>query len=271
MASIEFIQKRLEGKKKELEKLEKKLARIRKVEAQGWADPNPYYYHESDLKYCLRDIETAKSGIEKYEAELNTAMEKANSRNVKVILDFLEMWKQRVKEYNMALITEYYTEREMVRKLYAETNNHVWGTEEYKEADEAYTQARLAFRENCNGKYETEEYIDRWGKTRKHEVKVRDGKYEHISRYELGSIEESEALLDKDLKEEAERKYDDIIERTNAVVGEITDASYLTVGMKGDLNGFVIGTRGKAKVETIGAGGYNIQCYHFRTLINKIK
>lgn len=75
--------------------------------------------------------------------------------------------------------------------------------------------------------------------------------------------------LAKDLSEEADRKYDFIIERTNAIVGEITDASNLRIGSKADLNGYVIGTRGIAKVQTIGAGGYNIQCFHFRTLINR--
>ena len=75
--------------------------------------------------------------------------------------------------------------------------------------------------------------------------------------------------LAKDLTQEANRKYDFIIERTNYIVGEITDAAALQVGAKGDLNGFIDGTRGRAKVQTIGAGGYNIQCFHFRTLIHK--
>lgn len=69
---------------------------------------------------------------------------------------------------------------------------------------------------------------------------------------------------------EADRKYDFIIERTNAIAGKITDATALKVGSKGDLNGYIIGERGRAKVQTIGAGGYNIQCFHFRTLINAI-
>ena len=76
--------------------------------------------------------------------------------------------------------------------------------------------------------------------------------------------------LKKDLDRSAKAKYDDIIERTNDIVGEITDASGLSVGAKGELNGYITGTRGRAKVQTIGAGGYNIQCFHFRTLIHSI-
>ena len=64
MASIEFIQKRITGTEAKLDKLNKKLARIRKVEAQNWQDPNPYYYSERDLKYTLDDIEEAQKANE---------------------------------------------------------------------------------------------------------------------------------------------------------------------------------------------------------------
>lgn len=74
----------------------------------------------------------------------------------------------------------------------------------------------------------------------------------------------------KDLEQEKLRKYDDIIERTNDIVGKITDASELRVSPKGNLDGFISGEKGKAKVQTIGAGGYNIQCFHFRTLIKPV-
>lgn len=77
--------------------------------------------------------------------------------------------------------------------------------------------------------------------------------------------------LQKVLDQEANNKYDFIVERTNSIVGQITDASGLSVGNKGDLNGIIVGTRGNASVQTIGAGGYNIQCYHFRTLIHPVK
>ena len=66
-------------------------------------------------------------------------------------------------------------------------------------------------------------------------------------------------------------KYDDIINRTVKITGPITDASNLKVGGKGDLNGFIIGENGKAKVETIGAGGWNIQRWHLRTLVHQMK
>ena len=35
-----------------------------------------------------------------------------------------------------------------------------------------------------------------------------------------------------------------------------------------NLNGYIIGTKGCCSIKTIGAGGYNIQCFHFRTLIH---
>ena len=118
------------------------------------------------------------------------------------------------------------------------------------------------------------QFYEKWeeernGRKYRGETKVKDGEYEYLIPYNRErKIEDAIARLEKDLKDEAERKYDFIIERTNAIVGEITDASGLKVGAKGDLNGYIKGTRGMAKVQTIGAGGYNIQCFHFRTLIH---
>lgn len=45
MASIEYLTKRVEGKKAEIAKLQKKLGRIEKAQASNWEN-NPYYYHE---------------------------------------------------------------------------------------------------------------------------------------------------------------------------------------------------------------------------------
>ena len=71
--------------------------------------------------------------------------------------------------------------------------------------------------------------------------------------------------------EEKKRKYDFLVERICAIVGTITDATNLRVGEKGDLNGYIIGTDGEATVQTIGAGGYIIQCFHYRTIIKRRK
>ena len=63
----------------------------------------------------------------------------------------------------------------------------------------------------------------------------------------------------------------DLINRTKDIVGEITSWAYvhLTVGTNGYpvLNGYVEGTEGRAKVESIYAGGYNIQRLHVRVLV----
>ena len=87
--------------------------------------------------------------------------------------------------------------------------------------------------------------------------------------YEM--VDFNEKQLDKIIVDEKKRKYEDLCNRISAVVGEITDVRGLSIGYKsGELNGVVIGTKGKAKVETIGAGGYNIQCFHYRVLVKKL-
>lgn len=271
MASIEFITKRIEGKEKELDKLNKKLERIYKAQATNW-EVNPYYYSEYDLKRTLREIEEATKALDKYKEQLVSETEKANSRDVQIIIDFLERWKNRVHSFYEEGLTEYYNEWKAVREAYNLYKSFTYGTPEYKEYAKKFEELQEQHRINCCGRYEKKYYTNRWGKEDYKEVKVAEGKFEHLRPYSgERTIEEALARLDKDLEQEANRKYDFIIERTNSIVGEITDASQLTIGAKEDLNGYIIGTKGTAKVQTIGAGGYNIQCFHFRTLINKAK
>ena len=256
MASIEFIQKRITGKEKELEKLEKKLARIRKAEAGGWETNNPYLYNHYDLRRCLKDIEAAQKSLEEYRAQLTTETEKANSRDVKVILDFLAAWKETNLKFYAEAFERYLIALEEYHRKDKEFcdwhNNGGWRDPNKKEIEAANYQMRKRFQEKWSF---IGPYVDR--------------KY---SRTENGyqMILDTEKLQ-KDLNQEADRKYDFIIERTNAIVGTITDADNLEIGEKGDLNGYIIGTKGTAKIQTIGAGGYNIQCFHFRTLINSMK
>ena len=270
MASIEFIEKRVEGKKKEIAKLQAKLQRIEKAEATGW-EVNPYYYCERNKRYTLRDLTEAREALAKYEEQLKEAEVKASSRNVTAILEFLAGWKQRMFDYYEKDLRAAFQEREELKALYAKVNTFHYGTPEREQAEVEYRMRREAHYCKLHGY--TRETTEEERKSPRFRyvtsVKIKDGEWEYIRPYFLGDIEESLAKLNKDLDREADRKYDFIIERTIAIVGKITDASNLRVGAKGDLNGYIIGTEGTAKVQTIGAGGYNIQCFHFRTLINK--
>lgn len=58
----------------------------------------------------------------------------------------------------------------------------------------------------------------------------------------------------------------DLCNRVKEICGDITDCSHVKWGGK-CLDGVVYGTKGKAIVNTIVAGGYNIQKLHLRTLV----
>ncbi len=254
MATIEFINKRIAGKEKEIEKLTKKLTRIEKAESTNW-EVNPYYYSEYDKKHTIRDLDAAKEALEKYRAELQAETEKANSRNVEAILVFLENWKERVKTFYVNSLPKYLADLEEQHKARKEYDEKVRGLK-FNDPER-----KRLYKEHCE---EDEAFCRRWNFL-----------YPYITRALNKDRTAYEFALDiekltKDLNTDAEAKYDDIIERTNRITGKITDASSLEVGAKGELNGFIHGERGTAKVETIGAGGYNIQCFHFRTLIHKV-
>lgn len=259
MASIEYITKRIEGKEKEIAKLTKKIERIEKAQASGWED-NPYYYSERDLRSATKDLAKANVALAKYRNDLEQEIHKANSRNIPAIIEFLETWKKTVTEFYIGTFREYPEALDQFRKdmkaydlgYFEERKLSKENPEKYREYSEAKAQLKAEFNDRFG---HIMPYIER---------------EQNPETYDMEWVFKSEKLA-KDLQQEANRKYDFIIERTNAIVEEITDASNLKIGDKGDLNGYIIGTKGTAKVQTIGAGGYNIQCFHFRTLVNEVK
>lgn len=87
---------------------------------------------------------------------------------------------------------------------------------------------------------------------------------------QMFAMENNYEKMVKTIDDEVVLKRLDFYVRCSAVVGVITDASNIYVGNDGTLNGIVIGELGKGRVETITAGGYNIQILHYRVLVHKI-
>ena len=238
--SIETLNKRIENCKLNIEKLEKKLTRILKAEESNYELNNPYYYNGYDKKHTLKEIEEAKANLIKYESQLQQAQEKASSRNVQVIIDFLQAWKNKVYNlYERAIIE--------ASKMYKELKSlyPAYGELDYENKMQQYDILYKEYNQKLNGIYEYREYIDhKLGISKKHKVKIEDGEWEFInnSYYTPRNIEEGLSKLKKDLDKEADAKYDLIIKRTNQIVGQITDTNSLSIGGNGELNGIVIGT-----------------------------
>lgn len=133
------------------------------------------------------------------------------------------------------------------------------------EVPEAFKQARA-------------ELVEEWvaGDIRSREVmfqKKKELSYEQFRKLYRYTEEESLKHTDEEFRQIEEREADmwliNLYNRVKEITGEVTDCSYLYWGGK-CLDGYVVGKAGKAKVETIGAGGYNIQRYHLRVLVHKM-
>lgn len=267
MAKAVTYKERIEGCKAKLEKLNKKLERILKAEESNYEDNNPYYYSDYDKRSTLRDIEETEAKLAEYESKYTTRLEKENSRNVQIIIDFLQGWKEKaITEYTRDL-KEAFKMKAEVRRLYPSYSTPKDSPEylEYQEVNKEYN-------ERVKSRYSYELCMNPWTKREeKHKVKVEDGIWEYIANYlQYRTLEEALDKLNKELDDEMNRKYDFIIERTNKIVGEITDVTNIRIAGNGELNGIIIGTRGQAKVTTIIANG-PIRIAHFRVLVKEVK
>ena len=272
---------------------------------------------ESDIKgaeYKLRDAkEILKNWKEKLGRE-EAKIQYIQDTVPQIIKDFLEEWKRKCidyyqkkansypeayKQYQADLHRAYYDAlKEIVDRLVAEDKEefikqYCWGKEqrfnEIMEMLEQYSpEGPQAYCQSYYKSYSEIFYFDYRSKNDPRNSR----RYEDIKEafnMRFGDMffqafkdqKFDKDWLDKQIEQEKNNKLIELMNRVTKITGTITDAKGLSVESTGDLNGVIIGERGKAKVQTIGAGGYNEhvildsgrhgQRYHFRVLVNPIK
>lgn len=257
----------LKGKyEAKVEKLKKQLEEagynIDLLDTYIWSQ-EPYENYELKYSYgyakeAVRDSERKIKELTQVRDNWKTKLELQKAKDTEfenipqVVKDFVHNWRLRAFKITMEQVAEYETRYREIEKLYDDSFKHGYGSQEYKELMDKY----------------------------KKSYQLLINTYSQLVRmiaFKRNKEQELNDLLDKEEK----AKIFDLIGRVTKVVGTIIDASGLSIGYQnGELNGIVIGTDGKAEVETIGAGGYNEhiivnykhgQIFHYRVLVKPIK
>ena len=192
---------------------------------------------DKEIRYALRDKSEQVTLINKYKNMIALNDEKYSRPVIQIVKDFFDNWKNYIVEYSQSRLKEYYAvDRELCNE-YNNTPNEIKKTLEWKTQHNArYKEARAILT----------------GWVRELYDRGLDGFLKFMDKY-------------------MEDRYFELVNKVTDITGEITDITRLYVANDGSLNGVIIGENGTAKVETIVAGGYNIQCLHYRVLVHKIK
>ena len=216
-----------------------------------------------------------------------------NGKDVNVIVEFLNNWEKEVTTYWMKRFEYFENEHESYYKEVVESSleymityssyenkdkiAEMWATSDYVKFYPTYEE----YNKNANYRDECRGFI---------RSALNEMKEEYESRFSIRQIEKwgkskwspkkevFEENMRKDIAKEKDRKYDQLIEDVENICGKIIDMSHIKVGVKGDLEGWVVGTDGEAELWTSGAGGFNTdvivnvkhgQIFHFRFYVRK--
>lgn len=206
---------------------------------RGYFKTHPTWTVNYDLYSTADKLYDARLTLEKYLNMLKAIEERESVEKISTIWEFLLSYKAMVKQWlyeNASVCDEYYEEE----SKYCDMVN--------------------------SRKYSREELNAQWANVKE----LKDDIHPWTSRYYRPWMGWNEEGLEKELNKDIENRYFKLINQVTKYCGEIIDVSNLSIHY-GDLNGIVIGTKGKCKIQTIGAGGYNIQCFHYRTLVKAVK
>ena len=251
-------EKIIENSKKNIEKLNKTIERHQARKAKlisklsKLTDDYEISWCKSDIEDCdelisarIKDLAVEQEKLQRWEEKLKIEQEK-DVCPVKAIEDFLLNWEKKAKEYYMKESQEYIKEYKLHK----------------------YALENLYENESLDDEYHTlyHSEMDRFYKWKEKYVSAVT---DRVTNPYKGTTDTEK--LESIIHQEKVRKSENLVDRVTNVVGEITDATGLYVANNLELNGKITGTKCSATVTTIYAGGYAVQCLHFRTLINPIK
>lgn len=203
-----------------------------------------------ELKSAYRDLGEARYTLAKYQDELKNLDKFDSEEKVEVIWNFLQDWKKRSNEY-------YHNNAELYGKLnstYEQNWNKYQNSVEY---EDEYNQLKKYVNSDWRVKYELE-------------AKFRLNYYEPIDRFtkeisdKRGNVDEDK--LNKALDKEVRIKYERLVAEVTEKAGEILDASNLRIDAKGEINGYIKGTKNNVELWATISGGV-IQRTHIRSYI----
>lgn len=249
MKNIEVLKDRLAKRQDKIQRLTANIEKLqKKIEKIAATQPDERERNweircvQEEIEDKKYKIDTLMKEIAKYSAEIaeTEAIEQKN-RNVPALVEYLNEWKKKEIEFYRNLFDFYLANKDKAFELHHKAYEFPYGSKERN----AYQAKEKKF----------------WNTVSPVISLIIDGTPETLN----------EEKMIKRVTWDANAKYDHLIEQVEEITGEITDARQLEIGDKGEINGYIIGKSGKASVQTIGAGGYNIQRFHFRTLVHEYK
>jgi hypothetical protein len=269
---VEKIKGTIEKHKKQAEK---KLTIIHKA---GCNENDKFSYRQTEMYWTICDYESKLDDIKSSERKLKDAeivvrnwkekLEKEKAKNmverIPVIEEFLEAWKIKSIEWHKKAYVKYV---EYLKDLRAKQKIlEQWKKENNLEHSWRYS------KEEKEKVLEKEKELNIDSETIAFSMGMRfDTLVVKMHQLYKSNQIERDKLLEKEIEIEKNNKRALFINRVKEITGIIQDATGLSIGGNGEINGIVIGEKGKAKVNTISAGGYNIQCWHFRVLVKEVK
>ena len=244
-----------------------------------------YQGMDGTIKDATRNANEAYVVLNNWERKLQqeiSNMEYINEYCPQVIRDFLDAWEIRTVEWYKRRYERFVEFKKSLEKDEIEVGKKViceFGTDKAK-ADflEAYNRGDMKTCWECihNRNFDIRKQMNSALKEARLDY---SGKKEQESffgqmvlmMHTYRKDEERNEWLCKEIAQDKKRKMIDFVRRIEKIVGTIEDVSYLLISPQGDIDGLVIGDKGKAKVNTISAGGWNIQCFHYRVLVKKVK
>lgn len=234
---------------------------------------------EEDIKTAENKVVEAEKVLKNWQEKLNKEeanLQYINNEIPQILIDFLNDWKEHCREYVLTMADKYFEEKQELRDT---INTYCWeyivdNKDKFDYLFNNYPDNFATFNNGIN----YAQYVNSYRDFKEFESiynvkelkKSLENKYNNYFVQFYISHRQDINALDKELEKEKNNKLLDLMNRVTAITGIITDTTNLKINAKGDIDGIIYGEKGNCKVTTIGAGGYNIQCFHYRVLVKKI-